>query len=145
VKVSFLTNKKLKQYILWKCYSERSKAKGPELQPGCKALGYWDDKSEENFLRTTTDDDGQKWHNLISGFPQIVLFLFLRFFQIFYTKMFPKLFCNIFTLKWSTQALFQSFYTKMVTKNTYIAFTFLEFLFFKKGQIFSFVKKCATV
>ena len=30
------------------------KAEGPEVQPVCKALGYWDDKSEEKILRTMT-------------------------------------------------------------------------------------------
>ena len=36
---------------------EQQRAESPELRPGCKALGYWDDKSEEKILRTTTDDD----------------------------------------------------------------------------------------
>ena len=34
---------------------EKRRAEGPEVQPVCKALGYWDDKSEEKILRTTTD------------------------------------------------------------------------------------------
>jgi hypothetical protein len=34
---------------------EKQRAEGPEVRPLCKALGYWDDKSEEKLLRTTTD------------------------------------------------------------------------------------------
>ena len=47
--------------------SERSEAdpgsrggEAPEVRPVCKALGYWDDKIEEKFLRTTTDDGRSK-------------------------------------------------------------------------------------
>jgi hypothetical protein len=39
----------------------------------------------------------QKWHNLRWKFSKIFLFLFLRFFQIFYTKMFPQTFSMFFT------------------------------------------------
>ena len=49
----------LKLFRAW----EQRRAEGPELRPGCKALGYWDGKSEEKILRTTTDarrTDGQK-------------------------------------------------------------------------------------
>ena len=41
---------------------EQRRAESPELRPGCKALGYWDGKSEEKILRTTTtttNDDGR--------------------------------------------------------------------------------------
>ena len=98
------------QNIFSICFSERSEAEGRarsgmkrraeglEVRAVCKALGYWDDKSEEKILRTTTDD-GQKWHDLIWGFSRSFLFLFLRFFQIFYTKMFVLTFFNVFTLK----------------------------------------------
>jgi hypothetical protein len=46
-------------------FREKRRAEGPEVRPVCKALGYWDDKSEEKILRTTTTTtttttDGQK-------------------------------------------------------------------------------------
>ena len=72
---------------------EQRKAEGPELRPGCKALGYWDDKSEENILRTTTDDDdhdhdGQQWYDVIRGFPRIFLFFVNFWFFKESSKMF---------------------------------------------------------
>ena len=63
-------------------------------------FGYCDSKSEEQILRTTTD--GRKRSKMTRShmkIPQIFLFLFLRFFQIFYTKMFVQTFFNVFTLK----------------------------------------------
>ena len=79
-----------------------------------KRSGIGTTKVKKKILRTTTDDDGQKWHDLICGFLQIVVFLFLRFFQMFYTKMFP-------------QIVLQYSHTKMVTPNI-----ISKFLHFKK-------------
>ena len=110
---------------------EQRRAEGPEFWPGCKALGYWDGKSEEKILRTTTTD-GQKWHNLILGFPRMFPFFVFKilsdffqqnvcpnFFQCFYIKIVRQFFANRFTLlKWSSN-FFQYFYTKMVNQKKF--------------------------
>ena len=110
---------------------------------GAKRSGIGTAKVNKKFWGPRRTTDGQKWHDLIWGFPRIFLFLFLRFFQIFYTKMFVqiffndftlklflnfvsmdihfkvvlKFFFNIFTLKWWTKTFFQRFYTKTFTNN----------------------------
>ena len=66
-----------------------------------KRSGIGTTKVKKNFWGPRrTDARRSKMTRSHMGTPEIFVFLFLRFFQIFCTKMFHQTFFNVFTLKW---------------------------------------------
>ena len=65
------------------------------FQAPVEALGYWDNKSEEKILRTTTDDDGptnKKWHDFKLCFLPIFDILFFGEKNLFFLEIcFPNI------------------------------------------------------
>ena len=68
---------------------EKCRAEIPEIQPVCKALRYWDEKSEDKILRTMTDHDdeqttdGQTVKNDTISYGDSPEFFFFLLFLIF--------------------------------------------------------------